>query len=451
MSADLFAAFLADGEKPKLMTTRKPAAQTTTATPAGNLDLQPSTPVRSIPQQTIQGKAESPLWRRDTHGSDVLFDAEETELDDDFGAFETVGDSNRDEANLGGDLYPLHSGNTSIQASEPPEPVSLVADLLETDDFRQQSSISRSNLPQEGIQPARVTPRSKENSSEPSWGEEWGDFEQIQITERPNPSPVKRQGIANPQISASTISDGPDEEWEPFEDGQPDPVQSAPPQSEFSRSEGKAQQIHLSRISTPRVTDRPTNIPPPSSLLQLLSSIFESIHKSNADKTKSKVELASKIVVVYRTASRILGGRTMRWKRDTILAQSVRIGQAGKSGGMKLASVNKSESTKEQRDSEEMIRDWSRYVHEFNSILAQADFPAYRMRLAASPALKTSKDTNTSASSKPCALCGLKRTERLSDIDVEVDDLFGEFWTEHWGHKECCEFWYLYKDLLGQR
>jgi len=141
----------------------------------------------------------------------------------------------------------------------------------------------------------------------------------------------------------------------------------------------------------------------------------------------------------------------MRWKRDTILAQSVRIGQAGKGGGMKLAAVNRSESTKEERDSEEMAHDWSRYLLEFNSILAQAGFPSHRMKLSASLSLKTVKHTSTSDLSKQCALCGLKRTERLSDIDVDVDDLFGEFWTEHWGHRDCCEFWYSYKDLLGHR
>jgi hypothetical protein len=50
-----------------------------------------------------------------------------------------------------------------------------------------------------------------------------------------------------------------------------------------------------------------------------------------------------------------------------------------------------------------------------------------------------------------CALCGLKRDERIPKIDENVEDSFGEWWTEHWGHTECRQFWEDNMGLLGQR
>ena len=52
---------------------------------------------------------------------------------------------------------------------------------------------------------------------------------------------------------------------------------------------------------------------------------------------------------------------------------------------------------------------------------------------------------------KACALCGLKREERVDKVDVEVFDGFGEWWMEHWGHKECRAFWYQHEKYLQQR
>jgi len=38
-------------------------------------------------------------------------------------------------------------------------------------------------------------------------------------------------------------------------------------------------------------------------------------------------------------------------------------------------------------------------------------------------------------------VCALKRNERVVKVDFEVEDVFGEWWTEHWGHKACVAFW----------
>ena len=42
---------------------------------------------------------------------------------------------------------------------------------------------------------------------------------------------------------------------------------------------------------------------------------------------------------------------------------------------------------------------------------------------------------------KQCVVCALKRNERASKVDGEVQDVFGEYWVEHWGHKTCVAFW----------
>lgn len=49
---------------------------------------------------------------------------------------------------------------------------------------------------------------------------------------------------------------------------------------------------------------------------------------------------------------------------------------------------------------------------------------------------------------KPCIICGLKRDERVQKVDFQVEDSFGEFWTEFWGHTSCRNFWLENKKKL---
>ena len=50
-----------------------------------------------------------------------------------------------------------------------------------------------------------------------------------------------------------------------------------------------------------------------------------------------------------------------------------------------------------------------------------------------------------------CPVCGMKRSERVVGVDEGVEDVFGEFWVEGWGHRACGEVWYAWKGMLGQR
>jgi hypothetical protein len=43
------------------------------------------------------------------------------------------------------------------------------------------------------------------------------------------------------------------------------------------------------------------------------------------------------------------------------------------------------------------------------------------------------------------------RDERVANVDAHVEDSFGEWWTEHWGHLECRLFWEENQASLAQR
>ncbi|KIX01934.1 uncharacterized protein Z518_07873 [Rhinocladiella mackenziei CBS 650.93] len=450
MSADLYAAFTA--EKDDAATTEKVITSTNAVAnaSASGVTFQPSVQAWSTPQRKFQVDKESPPWKLDPEDKDVLFDAEEADLEDDFGDFETVGSGSKINSEV--NVFPEEHRNRVAEQVGPSVSTSPVRDLLGLDNNIPPPAGSRTDLYQSNNErPIPTMNITKQEKPEASWDEDWGDFEQTH-TEEPYQSDLLNLQLNNkPRVGVETMENEPDDDWEPFEDGMPEPNPHDTGLKASTNAWKECQRGVSTRAPATAVFERPMNIPPPSSLLQLLSSVFEALHRSNAEKTKPKSELADTILVVYRTASRIVAGRSMRWKRDTILAQSVRIGQAGKRGGMKLASVNKSENAREERDSEEMIHDWSKHVYEFNNILAQAEFPPHRMKISTSPSLKILKQSSTIDSSKQCAVCGLKRNERLVDVDIDAEDLFGEFWTEHWGHNDCHNFWYSFKGLLGQR
>ncbi|ETI27571.1 hypothetical protein G647_00020 [Cladophialophora carrionii CBS 160.54] len=449
MSADLFAAFLAERVTPEAplesLTQHKMSPR------EEHVHCSPSTPIKSTIKRTQQPTDPSLLLNRSNDGADILFDADEAALDDDFGDFETVAKPSIDEADL-------TSGLDASQSAHPRTVTSvsrLVPDLLDMNDGIPEAAgaADKVSWPESAFHRHSAIPRRSTENANATVNDAWGDFEQTVSQDTPAVDNLAFGSRRKSQtVKEEMAADSADEEWEPFDEE---------PRSDGSYATG-APKLPGSLPSEPvratpghprslTVLDRPSNVPPPSSLLQLLSAVFQSIRRGNADTHTTKSDLASQVLLAFRTASRIIAGRTLRWKRDSLLAQSVRIGQAGKSGGMKLVAVNKSETSKEEREVEDMIQDWSNYIHEFNGIISRAGLPPSRMRLYPRIPLKAGKHPNSSDSSKQCALCGLKRTERLSEVDTDVEDLFGEFWVEHWGHRDCCDFWYSYKAMLGQR
>ncbi|KEF58600.1 uncharacterized protein A1O9_06526 [Exophiala aquamarina CBS 119918] len=444
MSADLFAAFVtSDGEGYSAEPNVTGQSQNVLSKSWDN-ELHPTTGLDHAPVVQSKKALISPLWQKDSRGTDVLFDADAAEDDDDFGDFEDV-----DAADAPGQApKPLVEGDQS-NITRPINPAQNTPDLitLEPGDGAPATDPGASEVRKQQESQISLSPTCDLPEPQAPWDGDWGDFEETSPAGKP-PAHSGESRLSNqPAKMDSEPAEEVDEEWEPFEDGQPQQSRS----DTTNQTQAPATSMRAGRnaiLASNEAAERPTNVPPPSMLLQLLSSVFEAVHGLNNSGEESKQVLGSRILLVFRVVSRIIAGRSLRWKRDTILAQSMRIGQAGSSRGMKLASVNRGESAREEREVEDLIGHWSRYAHEFNSILAQAHMTGHRLKLSSSLSLKIVK---SAGSGKQCALCGLQRNERINGIDTDTEDLFGEFWTEHWGHKDCCEFWYLYKKLLGQR
>ena len=217
----------------------------------------------------------------------------------------------------------------------------------------------------------------------------------------------------------------------------------------------------------------PSNIPPPSILLRLISSIFQSLsndvkkykldtepfsHACSSAHQRLITDLRRKLAIM-RASARVIAGRKLRWGRDTHLSQSMKIGpaQGGRAGGMKLTVLDKAETRREDREVEEAIRTWKQQIGSFRALLV-AISTQVSDRTFANPELaekmpvrlvKLSEGGITA--SKGCFLCGLKRDERVEKVDIQVEDSFGEWWIDHWGHVDCVIFWEEQKDHLQQR
>ncbi|MBE7181604.1 MAG: hypothetical protein INR71_10425, partial [Terriglobus roseus] len=210
----------------------------------------------------------------------------------------------------------------------------------------------------------------------------------------------------------------------------------------------------------------PTNIPPPSLVFTLFAPAISDAQTSfftplstlaPAAKTEALSHIAPQTFVrsyiaLGVVAARTIAGRKLRWKRDTRLSQGMRIGAAG-GKGMKLAGVDKSELAKEDREVAELVRVWNAQVGKLRAVVAPTKHlidKAGGVALGTVPDLKTVMPAVTAKeaegavpSQRPCALCGLKREERLAGIEKgEVGDMFGEWWVESANmHRSCRNFW----------
>lgn len=243
---------------------------------------------------------------------------------------------------------------------------------------------------------------------------------------------------------------------------------SAPQPAEKAQPTSLAMQAPMQSGTVP-----PSNIPPPSVLLTLFPSLFltlpneiKSLFPDSEDSSKSRSYIdharmsGMKLCLSVTTvAARIIGGRALRWKRDTHLSQSMRVGpaHAGRVGGMKIAGLDKTELLRENREVLEVVRVWRQQVGKIRSAVtstnSQLPGSAFKVPvLSENPPVRTAKADNGAIKAlNGCVLCGLKREERLDKIDIDVEDSFGEWWTDHWGHAECRTFWEKHKASLLQR
>jgi hypothetical protein len=159
-------------------------------------------------------------------------------------------------------------------------------------------------------------------------------------------------------------------------------------------------------------------------------------------------------------AARVIAGRRLRWHRDKFLSQSMTISAAtGGKGGMKLTGIDKSQSAREDREAADVVAVWKDAVGRLRTAVAAANAAITRdsalgrqmkvPELAETIRVETVKGAITAP--KACVVCGLKRDERVAKVDVEVEDSFGEWWVEFWGHRECRNFWIEHEVALRSR
>lgn len=330
------------------------------------------------------------------------------------------------------------------------------------------------NKAQQPVKPATPQPKWEDESFD-----DWGEFTDGQPpattpAEAAKPAPKKAQSLVKPAPPQPALEDDSFEAWDDFTDGPSTSPTSAPSKPRPKPTPNPTTPASTSTTTPPtrnfispttssQPTVRPTNIPPPSVLLDLLVTLLNNLQKealkgkrqTSPSTATTTTTIASTIHNTLTTASHIIAGRTFRWKRDNILSQAMRIGPArsGKPGGMKLSAVNKHEDVKEEQDAVDVVGLWRERAALFNSVLQGAGLKA----IPAVPdpgALKvvTAKpEQGALKAGHACALCALRREERVLRVDEGVEDSFGEWWTEHWGHTGCRVFWERNSGLLGQR
>ncbi|KAJ5468318.1 hypothetical protein N7475_006070 [Penicillium sp. IBT 31633x] len=393
--------------------------------------------------------------------SEVLFDAaiaaSASDADeDDWGEFEGPKSSIPDASSMTADHPRQSSATTELRASG-------TIDLLDSLSI-QDSAPKSGDYSKLAVDATNQHLQVGDNNlNQTTWNDDsfgdWGDFADAPAS-RPCTEKVTEKKAKPPQkLPVSTWDDDAFDDWGDFADGPS--VKTAP---EPTPTPNPAPRSFVSPTAAPAATVRPTNIPPPSVLLELFLEVFESLQKE-AILAKSQLRSSSpnnvattalNIHNALQSAARVIAGRRLRWKRDTFLSQSMRIGPArsGKAGGMKLNSVNKQENIKEEQDAVDVVTTWRERAAVFNIVLqAAGQRPIPTVPDPSSLKVITARaDQGALKASHPCALCSLKRDERVLRVDEQnVQDSFGEWWTEHWGHTACRQFWETNRHLLGQR
>nr|POF15189.1 hypothetical protein CFP56_42077 [Quercus suber] len=266
--------------------------------------------------------------------------------------------------------------------------------------------------------------------------------------------------------------------WDDFEDCQPTidrSISTVPPASEPPRPVAAP----IPTITKSHNSDLPpTNVPPPSILLSIFPSLFTQANEALLVPF-SKASASDRLVLISHPASQkflsrhlavtivlghIIAGRKLRWKRDHYLAQGMRIGPAAAGGksGMKLAGVDRSELAKEDREVLDAVRLWKAQVGKIRNAttaLNAAKTNKLQTKLTNIPEIAETLPVKVLKAIEggftaphACALCGLRREERVLKVDVDVDDSFGEWWVNNVSmHLTCRNFWQEHEGLLRSR
>jgi len=416
--------------------------------------------------------------RQSSTGGDILFDATDElsgnteDDDDDFGDFETV---------TSPQVLPAPSGallDFFATTAAPPiesKPSKRPKDLLST------STNLAADLP---YPQAPKSPSFQERNPFADLGLATTQVRKIKNEEKPqSASPVTAWPTYEPPPQnldlyqdSPAIPDPVEDEWGDFADLAPETpaVKSAQASSGIEADAWAWDNADKVIEPTPPIKPipPPTNVPPPSVILSLFpplfdlpqSALFQAVAnqpfslKNRIISDPSTIDFLRAYLLIATVAARIIAGRKLRWKRDTLLSQSMKIGPAaaGGKGGMKLTGVDKTEVTKEDREAADVVRVWREQIGRLKSAIAIANTSIKDVsrhltipELGDVMSVKTQDGALTAP--KPCVICGLKREERVSKVDLQVEDSFGEWWTEHWGHRICRNFWQEHESKLKHR
>ncbi|KAG6119116.1 hypothetical protein E4U13_007961 [Claviceps humidiphila] len=454
----------------------------------------------SVPQSSFGESKRKVVVKTTPSDPNVLFDADDFELQDggegdedldDFGDFEVVNPQSNGTAGPPG-ASSASSAFDLLSLDDPP--VQLRQESVSMGDSRAfESSLNWEGLPTETnpqnvtqapSRPDVVTNGNKaaamasilsrdpiEVNEWAAWGGSSTEAKPQVITQAPS-----RPGVTKTKKQPATTSvpfqiPVDDDEWTAWDDVPAGNAGSgAPPTSKepnVSNGSGQGWQWDEGEVSikTDDNSPPPTNVPPPAILLSSFSELFSSgdvLFKALSGQTaNAKQQILSSpktvtflqgYILIATTAARIIAGRKHRWHRDKILAKSMSISAAG-SKGMKLAGLDKTQSAREDREAADVVVAWKEYVGRLRSAVAAANSAGKASlkvpELTESPQIQTAKMVPTAA--KPCVICGLKREERVVRVDFDVEDSFGEWWVEYWGHRACKNFWVRHEEELRQR
>ena len=492
----------------------------------GEKSNKPSWPAE--PRRQVPSRAPKPgptHQRAATAGAELLFDADDFSGgqadDDDFGEFETVQElpSFSSQARPGQSAAKAPSTSDLLSGLNLTEPASPYPQAPKSPSFYDRNpfpGLAVTTPPQKTEDktqgkkkesPITAWPsfNNKSPSSNDILDEDWGTFgdlpaQKSQKEQQPTKAALTKKAI-NPAVRSfakPTIKPVKEQQpaksdwdWDPVDSPKTDLKKAAPAREAATESSGAdaswdwdpvdAKTGADADVDANAATDAlpPTNVPPPSVLLSIFPELFEtanrklyqpvsgqsfSIKKRILSDPKT-VEFLRGYLALATVLARIVAGRRLRWHRDKFLSQKMSISAAG-SKGMKLATVDKAQTAREDREATDVVATWNEQVGRLRSAVAAANTslqdggggatttavtqPHLRIpEVRETAQVQTAKAVPTAP--KACLICGLKRDERLVKVDHEVEDSFGEWWVDHWGHTACRRFWLQHEEVLRQR
>lgn len=314
--------------------------------------------------------------------------------------------------------------------------------------------------------PKEITKEAKDASPTPvtAWpgveeegfGDDWDEFKDLPES-KPKPKPVNAKPTKSTTTKPADASS--DWDWNAWGDSE-------------AQTEANPSATRPSHESAP-AGPPPTNIPPPSILLSIFPQLLDLASTSllkpinnlpNSSQQRVLADTATAVflrgyLAVATVAARIIAGRKQRWHRDKFLMQGMSISAAavggGKTRGMKLAGVDKAQAARDDREAAEVASIWKQQVGRLRTAVAAVngsrpgETPLKVPELGVTMVVQTAQGFPTAA--KACVVCGLKREERVAKVDFDVEDSFGEWWIEFWGHRDCRNFWLEHEVKLRQR